>query len=58
MLESETPGVESKLDANITNRIKKNFVNTYQQEAWSYFIKGLMNQAYIVRNQDIIDLIE
>jgi parvulin-like peptidyl-prolyl isomerase len=58
MLESETPGVESKLDANITNRIKNNFVNTYQQEAWSYFIKGLMNQAYIVRNQDIIDLIE
>ena len=58
MLESETPEVKSTLDANITNRIKNNFVNTYQQEAWSYFIKGLMNQAYIVRNQEIIDLIE
>ena len=58
MLESETPEIKSTLNDSITKRIKSNFANTYQQEAWSYFIKGLMNQAYIVRNQEIIDLIE
>ena len=58
MLESETPEIKSELNDSIKKRIKSNFVSTYQQEAWSYFIKGLMNQAYIVRNQEIIDLIE
>ena len=58
MLESETPEVKSTLNESITKRIKSNFANTYQQESWTYFIKGLMNQAYIVRNQEIIDLIE
>ena len=58
MLESETPEIKSELNDSIKKRIKSNFVNTYQQEAWGYFIKGLMNQAYIVRNQEIIDLIE
>ena len=57
-LESETPEVKSTLNDSIKKRIKSNFVNTYQQEAWTYFIQGLMNQAYIVRNQEIIDLIE
>ncbi len=58
MLESETPEIKSELNDSIKKRIKSNFANTYQQEAWTYFIKGLMNQAYIVRNQEIIDLIE
>jgi peptidyl-prolyl cis-trans isomerase D len=57
-LESETPEVKNTLDNNIKTRIKASFSNSYKQEAWSYFIKGLMNQAYIVRNQELIDMIE
>ncbi len=58
MVESETPEVKGTLNGSVIASIKKSFSERNRQEAWSYFIKGLMDKAYIVRNQELINEIE
>lgn len=57
-LESETAEVKSAKDAGTISKIKRNLRETNRNEAWSYFMKGLTNKSHVVRNQEVIDLIE
>lgn len=57
-LEAETEEIKSSLDNSVISRIKRTLRENYRDEAWNYFIKGLVNRSYVVRNQEVIDLIQ
>lgn len=52
--DNETPGVKASLTADVTTQLKKKLRNDYQEEAWSYFLKGLNNKAYVIRHPEIL----
>lgn len=56
MLDSETPEVKATLDKYIID-IKKNLSANYVAESKNYFAESLLNEANIVRNDDLINLI-
>ena len=56
-LESETQEIKGTLE-KATAKIKRNLRSTYENEAWASFMKGIAKQAKVVRNQEIIDLVE
>ncbi|HNX75833.1 MAG TPA: peptidylprolyl isomerase [Candidatus Rifleibacterium sp.] len=58
MLEdNETPGVKASLTPEVTSQLKKKLRNDYQEELWSYFIKGLSSKAYVVRHPEVMNLL-
>lgn len=58
MLEDETEEIKGSLDATTTSRIKQNLREQNRNEAVNFILKGLLNSAQIVRNQELIDLIK
>ena len=57
MIESETPEIKATVE-KVSSNIRRELGQRYQNEAISYFLTGLENQATIVRNQELIDLIQ
>lgn len=57
-LESETKGTDGSLTPQVINSIKAMYIEGYQREAVNYFLKELMNQTKVERNQELIDLIK
>lgn len=57
LLVKETPEVKGNFSL-VANQLKATLQRKNVEEAWTYFMKGLMNQANIVRVQEVIDLIE
>ncbi len=56
-LESETQEIKGTLE-KATAKIKRNLRSTYENEALASFMKGIAKQAKVVRNQEVIDLVE
>lgn len=54
--DNETPGVKASLTPEVTSQLKKKLRNDYQEELWSYFIKGLSSKAYVVRHPETLKL--
>lgn len=52
--ENESPGVKASLTADVTTQLKRKLRNDYQEEAWTYFLKGLNNKAYVIRHPEIL----
>jgi len=52
--DNESPGVKASLTADVTTQLKRKLRNDYQEEAWTYFIKGLNNKAYVIRHPEIL----
>ena len=46
----EIPGVKATLSANIRSAIKRQLKSKYQEDLWVSFLKGLRNQAYLIRH--------
>ena len=58
MLEdNETPGVKASMTPEVISQLKKKLRNDYQEELWSYFVKGLSNKAYVVRHPETLNLL-
>ncbi len=55
--ENETPGVKASLTPEVTSQLKKKLRNDYQEELWSYFVKGLSSKAYVVRHPEVLNLL-
>ncbi|PKL48422.1 MAG: hypothetical protein CVV42_09875 [Candidatus Riflebacteria bacterium HGW-Riflebacteria-2] len=53
--EDEKPGVKATLSEDVTTQLKRKLRSTYQEEVWTYFLKGLNNQAYVIRHTDILE---
>ena len=54
-LEDETQEVKATLEGSVLAKIKTVLRGTYQDEARTSFVRGLFNQAYVVRNEDILN---
>ena len=48
--ENENPGVKASLTADVTTQLKRKLRSTYQEDVWTHFLKGLNNQAYVIRH--------
>ncbi|EKD81349.1 MAG: putative peptidylprolyl isomerase PrsA [uncultured bacterium] len=48
--EDENPGVKASLTADVTTQLKRKLRSEYQENVWTYFLKGLNNQAYVIRH--------
>lgn len=57
-LEDTKDSVSATLEGSTLYSIKNELRKSYNDEAFTSFIKGLNNQAYVVRNQELIDLIK
>lgn len=55
--ENEIPGVKASMTPEVTSQLKKKLRNDYQEELWSYFIKGLSSKAYVVRHPEALNLL-
>ena len=55
--ENEIPGVKASLTPEVTSQLKKKLRNDYQEELWSYFVKGLSSKAYVVRHPEVLNLL-
>ncbi|MDD3147871.1 MAG: peptidylprolyl isomerase [Candidatus Riflebacteria bacterium] len=55
--ENETPGVKASMTPEVISQLKKKLRNDYQEELWSYFIKGLSSKAYVVRHPEALNLL-
>ncbi|MBU1105425.1 MAG: hypothetical protein KKB51_02060, partial [Candidatus Riflebacteria bacterium] len=53
--EEENSGVKASLTADVTTQLKRKLRGEYQEEVWSYFLKGLNNQAYVVRHTQTLE---
>jgi|GEM_PF-306517 len=53
--EDEKPGVKATLSEDVITQLKRQLRGTYQEEAWTYFLKGLTNQAYVIRHPHTLD---
>jgi len=53
--EDEKPGVKATLSEDVITQLKRKLRSEYQEEVWTYFLKGLNNQAYVIRHGDILE---
>ena len=56
MLDSETPEVKATLDKHIIS-IKNSLSSNYVDESKGYFAESLLNDAIVVRNDELINKI-
>lgn len=53
--EDEKPGVKATLSEDVTTQLKRRLRSEYQENVWTYFLKGLNNQAYVIRNPNLLE---
>lgn len=53
--EDEKPGVKATLSEDVTTQLKRKLRGEYQENSWTYFLKGLNNQAYVIRNTNLLE---
>ncbi|PKL44768.1 MAG: hypothetical protein CVV41_05215 [Candidatus Riflebacteria bacterium HGW-Riflebacteria-1] len=53
--EDENPGVKASLTADVTTQLKRKLRSTYQEDVWTHFLKGLNNQAYVIRHTKVLE---
>ncbi len=53
--EDEKPGVKATLSEDVTTQLKRKLRGEYQENVWTYFLKGLNNQAYVIRHTHLLE---